>query len=94
MMLRKLENYTRRYGPVAGPKLYHALQSQAAHAGVSARLRRKLSALEHGEPWPSSRRTALPEFLPLFPDEGSAMSGESGVEACTVEHMAGATSVE
>jgi superfamily II helicase len=40
--MRRLENYVRKYGPEFGPILYHALQSQAAHAGVSARLRRKI----------------------------------------------------
>ena len=32
--MRRLENYVRKYGPEFGPVLYHALQSQAAHAGV------------------------------------------------------------
>ena len=32
--MRRLENYVRKYGPEVGPVLYHALQSQAAHAGV------------------------------------------------------------
>ena len=57
--MRRLENYVRKYGPEFGPVLYHALQSQAAHAGVSARLRRKVNAL--------SGRTPPVESLPLFP---------------------------
>lgn len=63
-MLRKPELYVAKYGPVVGPKLYHALQSQAAHAGVSARLRRKIDILEGRRPRPS--RTE--EALPLFPE--------------------------
>jgi hypothetical protein len=64
--VRKLQIYVAKYGPEAGGKLYHALQSQAAHAGVSARLRRKLRALTHGEPWPPVRKRE--ETLPLFPE--------------------------
>ncbi len=63
--MRKLEIFVRKYGPVAGPKLYHALQSQAAHAGVSARLRRKIDVLL-GRAEPEPRRSD--EELPLFPD--------------------------
>lgn len=59
--MRRLENYVRKYGAVAGPKLFHALQSQAAHAGVSARLRRKLDSLEG-----RVRAPAKAESYPLF----------------------------
>jgi hypothetical protein len=64
-MLRKLEVYVDRFGPVLGPKLYHAHQSQAAHAGVSARLRRKIDELTGRRP---RRKPATDEPLPLFPD--------------------------
>lgn len=64
--MRIRSRYIAKYGPDAGAKLYHALQSQAAHAGVSARLRRKLDALTHGRPWPPRREKA--EILPLFPE--------------------------
>lgn len=64
--MRIRSRYIAKYGPDAGAKLYHALQSQAAHAGVSARLRRKLDALTHGRPWPPRRERT--EVLPLFPD--------------------------
>jgi hypothetical protein len=67
-MVRKLQLYVDKYGPVVGERLYHALQSQAAHAGVSARLRRKIHALQSGEPWPAPRPRAEPESLPLFPE--------------------------
>jgi hypothetical protein len=60
--MRKLEFYVKKYGPDAGRKLYHALQSQAAHAGVSARLRKKVDIL-------SGRVPATPKppaEMPLF----------------------------
>jgi hypothetical protein len=63
--MRKRQLYIDKYGPIAGSKLYHALQSQAAHAGVSARLRKKLQAVTSGQPWPPSRARA--DVLPLFP---------------------------
>ena len=72
--MRRLENYVRKYGPEFGPKLYHALQSQAAHAGVSARLRRKLDVLAGKVPAPASKpqvgESAAEESLPLFPESG------------------------
>jgi hypothetical protein len=63
--MRRLENYVRKYGPEFGPKLFHALQSQAAHAGVSARLRKKIDALSG-----KSKAERKPESttLPLFPE--------------------------
>ncbi len=60
--MRKLLSYIARYGPEAGPKLYQVLQSQAAHAGVSARLRRKIVAL--------AEQGARP--LPLFPEPATS----------------------
>jgi hypothetical protein len=62
--VRKLQSYINKYGPDAGRKLYHALQSQAAHAGVSARLRRKIDVLTGRRPQPQKRF----EPLPLFPE--------------------------
>jgi hypothetical protein len=64
--MRRLENYVRKYGPEFGPRLYHALQSQAAHAGVSARLRRKIDALSGKTPV-APAKSAAGETLPLFP---------------------------
>lgn len=69
--MRKLTNYVAKYGPVAGPRLYHALQSQAAHAGVSARLRRKIETLT-GRPARRPRPVGASAAdrsgsLPLFP---------------------------
>jgi hypothetical protein len=65
--MRRLENYVRKYGPEFGPVLYHALQSQAAHAGVSARLRRKIDVLTGKAP-ASPRRERTKQTLPLFPE--------------------------
>lgn len=86
--MRIRSRYIAKYGPDAGAKLYHALQSQAAHAGVSARLRRKLDALTHGRPWPPAREKT--EVFPLFPDpapaevEADAVGVEAGPEAARV----------
>ena len=63
--MRRLENYVRKYGQEFGPVLYHALQSQAAHAGMSARLRRKIDVLTGKAP---ARRKPEEATLPLFPE--------------------------
>jgi hypothetical protein len=63
--MRRLENYVRKYGSEFVPKLFHALQSQAAHAGVSARLRRKIDVLTGKAPAPRKPEAAT---LPLFPE--------------------------
>ena len=76
--MRRLENYVRKYGPEFGPKLYHALQSQAAHAGVSDRLRRKLDVLEGRAPV----KVVVDKPLPLFPEiDGEPVTAEL-VAAC------------
>jgi hypothetical protein len=69
--MRRLENYVRKYGPEIGPILYHALQSQAAHAGVSARLRRKIDVLTGKAP-AAPRTPPVDDTLPLFPEAASA----------------------
>ncbi len=71
-MLRKRQIYIDRFGPEVGERLYHALQSQAAHAGVSARLRRKLQSLERGDFDLKSRTKPRTEELPLFPEPWDA----------------------
>ena len=63
--MRRLENYIRKYGTEFGPVLYHALQSQAAHAGVSARLRRKIDVLTGKAP---ALHKTTEATLPLFPE--------------------------
>ena len=67
--MRRLENYVKKYGPEAGPKLFHALQSQAAHAGVSARLRRKIDVLTGNLPVAQKSES---QTLPLFPEAEKA----------------------
>jgi hypothetical protein len=69
--MRRLENYVRKYGPEFGPILYHALQSQAAHAGVSARLRRKIDLLTGKTP-AAPKAPPVDGTLPLFPEAASA----------------------
>jgi hypothetical protein len=73
-LVRKRKIYIDKYGPLAGGKLYHALQSQAAHAGVSARLRRKLKAITGGQPWPPARKSMEP--LPLFHEDETEFEPE------------------
>jgi hypothetical protein len=80
--VRKRNIYIDKYGPVAGGKLYHALQSQAAHAGVSARLRRKLQAITAGQPWPPARKNTEP--LPLFPEVQTELELKLDHEASAV----------
>jgi len=64
--LRKLQIYVNRYGPEVGPRLYQMLQSQAGHASVGARLRRKLDAI----------RSRADRTLPLFPEPKPAAVAE------------------
>jgi hypothetical protein len=70
--MRRLENYVRKYGPEFGPILYHALQSQAAHAGVSARLRRKIDVLS-GEVPAAPKKSTANETLPLFTEDAPSV---------------------
>ncbi len=74
--MRKLDLYTRKYGEEMGRRLYHALQSQAAHAGVSARLRRKIDALTGHRP--AGPRPDLE--TPLFELTGEPFGLREGVE--------------
>ncbi len=64
--MRQLQSYVNRYGPEVGPQLYRMLQSQAGHASVGARLRRKLDAI----------RARAERTLPLFPEAEAAPVGE------------------
>ena len=79
--MRRLDNYIQKYGEKFGPILYHARQSQAAHAGVSARLRRKLGVLS-GRTTPPRR----PEEggLPLFPETEHGKSMSENVELLAI----------
>jgi hypothetical protein len=82
--MRRLENYVRRYGPEFGPVLYHVLQSQAAHAGVSARLRRKIEAMTGKRPT-TPRKPSVRGPMPLFPETGT---GAEPAQAESVEALA------
>jgi hypothetical protein len=42
--MRGIESYIRKYGPVDGPIIYRALQSQAPHARAKALYRDRLAA--------------------------------------------------
>ena len=44
-LMSHLQRYVDRYGPLAGPKLYHALQSRAAYIGSSRRRGREIEGL-------------------------------------------------
>ena len=63
--MTRLEHYIEQYGPLAGPKLYHALQSRAAYAGVSKRRRRALEVLT-GKPTRIRKRAAPAPPQPLL----------------------------
>ena len=65
--MRKLQTFVDKYGPEFGPRYYHLLQSQAAHASVAARLRRKISALSV-QPTPPASAPEDHDTLPLFPE--------------------------
>jgi hypothetical protein len=71
--MRRLENYVRKYGPEFGPILYHSQQSQAAEAGVSARLRRKIDVLTGKTP-AAPRTPSAEDTLPLFPEAAEVMA--------------------
>ena len=64
--MRRLQSYVDRYGPEVGPQLYRTLQSQAGHASVGARLRRKLESIRARGDW----------ALPLFPETEPAPAPE------------------
>ena len=54
----KLQGFIDKYGPAAGPKLYHALQSRAAYIGANSRRRKTIAGLT-GTP-ASEKRPARP----------------------------------
>ena len=81
--MRRLENYVRKYGPEFGPKLYHALQSQAAHAGVE-RPAPSEDRRPRGEdsrfPVEARGESVAEESLPLFPERGDRSETPENVE--------------
>lgn len=64
--MHKLESYVTKYGPAAGPKLYHAMQSRAAHIGASARRARIIEELTGKA---TRVRRPAETATPLFPAE-------------------------
>ena len=66
--MRKLQIYVAKYGADVGAQLYRALQSQAGHASVGARLRRRLDAI----------RARAERTLPLFPEAEPATAADKG----------------
>jgi hypothetical protein len=62
---RKLQGFIDRYGPVAGPKLYHALQSRAAYIGANSRRRKTIAGLTGSEAAP--KRPARPAEADVAP---------------------------
>ncbi|WP_422922878.1 hypothetical protein [Singulisphaera sp. PoT] len=74
--MRRLENYVRKYGPTLGPAMYHAHQSQAARAGVSARLRRKIGLLTGKAP-AAAKKKMRQTILPLFTDTEPVAKAET-----------------
>ena len=43
--MSQLDSYIRRYGAVAGPKLYHAIRSRSAYMGANSRRRAAIARL-------------------------------------------------
>ncbi len=68
-MMKTIQGYVDRFGPVVGPKLFHIEKSRAAYKGVSTRRRRQIEAIT-GKPWRRRKPTSRPasEALPLFPE--------------------------
>ena len=62
MTSTKLAGFITKYGPVAGPKLYHALQSRAAYIGANSRRRKTIAGLS-GSPVPALPTAPLVESI-------------------------------
>ncbi len=75
----KLQGFVEKYGPAAGPRLYHALQSRAAYIGANARRRKAIAGLT-GEPIRPARSAVRAEVrqLPLLPEAGAGPDAEPG----------------
>jgi hypothetical protein len=83
--MRRIDSYIQKYGPAVGPKLYRTMQSRAAYAGVSARLRKKIAGLKAGaEPAsgkPADGPMATQALLPLSAGEELAEVGPAPATA-------------
>lgn len=71
--MSQLDSYIRRYGAVAGPKLYHAIRSRSAYMGANSRRRAAIARLTDAPV--TARRgeaAARQESIPLpFGPEGA-----------------------
>ena len=76
--MSQLQSYLTRYGPVAGPKLYHAVRSRSAYIGANRRRRADIARLIG--PSPARRERGRPEVTPLLPfaaDDAQTLAGEA-----------------
>jgi len=74
--MTRLERYIDRYGSLAGPKLYHALQSRAAYIGSSRRRGREIESLT-GRPL-RKRGPARPRVVEVAPAPEPIVSAVRG----------------
>ncbi len=72
--MTKLQSYIDRFGTVAGPKLYHAIQSRSALIGANSRRRRTIAGLT-GRPVQPRRAAKPAEPTPLLPEVSTVEAG-------------------
>jgi len=84
--MSRLQDYIKRYGDSAGPRLYHALQSRSAYIGANQRRRQTIRALtgETARPKPSAVAKADGE-TPLLPGFAAAAARQPGAEGSDAE---------
>ena len=64
--MSQLDSYIRRYGEVAGPKLYHAIRSRSAYMGANSRRRAAIARLtDVATPARRPKAVAREEAIPL-----------------------------
>lgn len=64
--MSQLQSYISKYGPVAGPKLYHAIRSRSAYMGANRRRRATIARLV-GPTAPARPKGDRPGATPLLP---------------------------
>ncbi len=74
--LAELQNYVDRFGPEAGPRLYHAMRSRASYKAASTRARRRIAELmglpfRERRPERASRAVDDAPWLPGFEMAGA-----------------------
>ena len=55
--MNTLQGYIEKFGPEAGPKIYHITKSRAAYKGVSTKRRHRIEALT-GRPYRPRRKSS------------------------------------